>query len=134
MFSKIFLLLFTITTFLQVYFVQLCTPANQLQNPSSDSGEIIVKNFGSLAVRVFIQYQQENSLYQRSSDPLGTNQEYTFIVPSAANAVFLKIEGVNFIKSSKILFDGKFESFERVCIQVVGTVYEAYAFKFECLS
>jgi hypothetical protein len=128
--SKIFLFLFITSSLLQLYFVQLCT-ANQ-QKFAANNGEITIKNYGTLAVRVLIQYRQDYSINQRSSDPIGLNQEYTFSVPSLANAVFLKIEGVNFIKSSKILFDGKFESFERVCIHVLGTVYEAYALKVDC--
>ena len=95
------------------------------QGHSQKNGAITVKNMGDLIVRAKIQYQFNNSVYERSSDPLSLNQEYTFLIPIGSSGVFIKIQTVNSI-SSKYIYENVFQSFENVCIKVTGTIYQAF--------
>ena len=82
-----------------------------------------------MLIKGTIKYQLDGIVYESGSDPLARHEQHKFELPFGASAVFLKIQTAEFIESIKTIYENTYESFENVCIQVTGTIFQANAYE-----
>ena len=99
-------------------FKEQCTSGNQGQSPSN--GAITVKNAAGLIIKSSIEYTYQGSLFQRTSDSLAINQQYTFVIPYGASAVLIRIK-----TTLKTLYENSISNYDNACLIVTGTLFKA---------